>query len=494
MVYRIAPMIRVGMATVLLLSQLSCSDPDPQPTPDGTVSDAGQNDATQNDAALTDAGVPDSEVMQPVVAFPGAVGFGADTPGGRGGQVIEVTTLAASGTGSLREAIETAGPRIIVFRVGGIIDVTEDLRVTEPFCTIAGQTAPGDGITIRGASLRLRSHDIIVRGLRIRVGDGAEGPDPGSRDAIGIEHPDVPPYNIIVDHCSLSWAIDETMAIWYPAHDVTLSWNILSEGLFYSIHPSGPHSMGLIVGPYSERISIHHNLFAHNNDRNPLVSDAGSTEIVNNVVYNWRQWATHLSNCHSSEPSLSNVIGNYYLPGPDTSQPSPGAWPGGIRIYNSIDNACWHAGSVYVSGNVNPDYPAAEQDNWALVENMVGDSVRSDSLVFAPSSLEPSLADTAFDGVLLNAGAMAPARDPVDERVVQSVRDETGGLIDSQSEVGGWPVVAGGSPPPDSDHDGMPDQWELDSDLDPDDPTDGVELAPSGYTWVEEYINSLLPR
>jgi len=420
-------------------------------------------------------------------AFPGAEGYGSDTVGGRGGAVIEVVNLNADGDGSLRAACSAAGPRIVVFRVGGIIELGRDISIREPYITIAGQTAPGDGIMLKGAALTIETHDVIVRGLRVRVGDHPSGPNPDNRDGIGIANNGDPPHNIILDHCSISWAIDENLSVWYPAHDITIQWCIISEGLHDSLHPKGPHSMGLLVGPGGRRVSIHHNLFAHNHDRNPLMSPDTESEIINNVAYNW-MWgtATNLHNCDEDPPvgpTLSNVIGNYYKEGPSNQS----SLDMSIRI-----GACWSNGAVYVQGNVGPGRPADTGDEWSLVENDAGEGVKSVGYALTPSGITTQPVLEALELVLTGAGATVPVRDGVDARVVQSVRDGTGAIIDSQDEVGGWPVFNGGTPPADGDHDGMPDSWEIARGLDPGDPSDGAQdRNADGYTNVEEYINGL---
>lgn len=168
----------------------------------------------------------------PLPAFPGAEGFGSTTPGGRGGRVIAVTTLNPSGPGSIQEACQARGPRIVVFRVGGVLQLTRSLEVREPFLTLAGQTAPGDGICLRGAGLSIRTHDVIIRGLRLRVGDDPGGPDPENRDGIEIAHNKPGEvYNIVVDHCSVSWAIDENVSTWYECRDITFQWCLIAEAL-----------------------------------------------------------------------------------------------------------------------------------------------------------------------------------------------------------------------------------------------------------------------
>jgi hypothetical protein len=480
------PLVALGLGAGVVIGA-SC-DGDSQDHVPGTVvtsgGAAGTGGGTGGTGGMTDAGAEeDADAGCPEVrAFPGAEGFGSSTPGGRGGQVIEVTTLDADATGGLREALDATGPRIVVFRVGGTIQTNSVIRVREPFVTIAGQTAPGDGITIRGAALSISTHDVIVRGLRIRVGDDPNGPAGDNRDGLAINNEFEPPHDIIADHCSVSWAIDENIQLWYPAHDVTVQWSITSEALHDSLHTKGPHSMGFLIGPGGHHISVHHNLFAHNNARNPLFSDDTSSEIVNNVMYDWGGAATGLSNCHSNTPSFSNVIGNYYEMGNSSSSD----WP--VRIGD-----CWLDGKVFLSGNIGPRRPTDTGDEWLLANNAAGDQVRSDVPAVEPTGITTQSATEAYDLVLDNAGAIAPNRDAIDQRVVQSVRDGTGQIIDSQDDVGGWLAFADGTPPTDTDHDGMPDDWETSQGLDPDDPADANATTPCGYTWVEEYINSLIP-
>jgi pectate lyase len=225
-----------------------------------------------------------------IPAFPGAEGFGSHTPGGRGGRVIEVTNLNPDGPGSLREACAAKGPCIVVFRVGGTIEINRGLSIREPFITIAGQTAPGDGICLRGGTLGVHTHDVVIRYLRVRVGDSPEGPDPENRDCIDISGDADRVYNVVVDHCSFSWSTDENVATWYGPRDVTIQWCITSESLNDSLHPKGPHGKGMILGSQDNTITIHHCLFAHNADRNPLIGDTGNN--VGPSIFDFRS-ASH---------------------------------------------------------------------------------------------------------------------------------------------------------------------------------------------------------
>jgi pectate lyase len=415
-------------------------------------------------------------------AFPGAEGFGSETIGGRGGQVIFVTNLNASGEGSFKEACITQGPRIILFRVGGIIELTSPIYLREPYATIAGQSAPGDGISIHGAHLNISTHDVIVRNLRFRIGDAAGGPTPDNRDGFCVASNSTKPYNVIVDHCSVCWAIDENLSTWYECSDITFQWCISSEALDNSLHSKGPHSKGLLVGDDAYNISVHHNLFAHNDRRNPLLKANTIVDVVNNVVYNWGSAAMHHSNYEGTDLAIkANFISNYFKPGADS------------RNYEiSTSSSSMPPGSeIFIKGNIGPHRPNDTLDEWDISNN-TGSFVKSTPHDFAPVTTWSAL--ETYAKVLLYAGAVIPNRDSVDRRVVKSVIDSTGSLIDSQDEVGGWPVLNGSTPPQDTDNDGMPNAWETAQGLNPDDSTDvnGTDLSNEGYTNIEVYINSLM--
>jgi len=233
--------------------------------------------------------------------FPGAEGFGTDTLGGRGGRVIRVTTLADDGEGSLRDALAKDEPRVIVFEVGGTIWLERDLVITHPFVTIAGQTAPPPGITLAGTTgFIIQTHDVLLQHLRVRVGDLPGWMHPQDRDGImvlGSDDGSAEAYNVVIDHCSISWAIDENINLWYQnVYDVTIRHCIVSEGLYNSLHPKGQHSCGLLVGKYARRVSVIGNLFAHNSRRNPRVADGCSALVINNVIYNSKSASIQFQN------------------------------------------------------------------------------------------------------------------------------------------------------------------------------------------------------
>ena len=489
---------------------------------------AGESAPAKRAAMPAEAGRAASLAAQPpaLPAFPGAEGFGSTTPGGRGGRIIAVTNLNDSGPGSFREACEAEGPRIVIFRTGGIIRLRKKVMVYYPYLTIAGQSAPGDGICISGAQLHIAAHDVIVRGLRFRIGDERDGAKAENRDGITISNPwlhsaksrirargsdpaqpaltresrreletpapdypgrsaklspDLPPHNIIIDHCSISWGIDENVSTWFTTRDVTIQWCIISEALDNSLHPEGGHSKGLLIGRYySRNISLHHNLLAHNDDRNPRIQSGTHVEFINNVIYNWRVRSSEVG----PDETLVHIIGNFYKPGPDTHR-------GWQRRGIMISRGATANTRVYLQGNFGDFRRTAADDDWREVEG--GISFRAEGQVFTPSGITAESAQSAYQAVLAGAGATAPQRDAVDERVVNEVRSGRGRIIDSPLEVGGWPVYAPGAPPPDRDQDGMPDAWEVEHGLDPDNPADGRgDRDGDGYTNVEEYFNGLI--
>ncbi len=412
------------------------------------------------------------------LAFPSAEGFGAYAKGGRGGKVLFVTNLNKSGPGSLREACEAEGARTIIFQVGGTIDLKRNIYIRHPYVTIAGQTALGDGICLRGAGLIVQAHDVIIRGLRIRPGDDPEGPHPASRDAIWVGSDQETVERVIIDHCSLSWAIDENASTWYPVLDITFQWNIISEGLMDSLHPKGPHSMGLLVGDHSHRVSLHHNLFAHNNFRNPSLKGDTVTEIVNNTIYNWGSHAMGFSQVTDAEPSSAILIGNLFIPGP---------------------NSRTSLGGFDVPSHASPKAQLFSEGNRSTVEMKIANprvenrEAIVDTPPFPGSGIRIQPAQEASLLVLSEAGATLPHRDSVDSRIVAEVQRGTGQIIDSQSEVGGWPTYRSASPPADSDQDGMPDEWEAKFALSPGSMDNNADEDGDGYTNLEEFLNATNP-
>lgn len=427
-------------------------------------------------------------LLPAVPAFPGAEGAGANTTGGRRGRVIAVTNLADAGPGSLREAVEAAGPRIVVFRVSGIIDLRSDLVVRHPRITIAGQTAPGDGICLRGRSLRIEgASDVVIRHLRIRPGASAGEPV----DGVEVRQSQ----NVILDHCSISWSVDEALNTWHGVKDITVQWCLISEPLDRSVHPKGAHGYGASLG--GENGSYHHNLFAHATARNPSVAGNRDHHTVNmdfrcSVIYNWQHRTA------DGKPNNVNLVNNYFKPGPATVDAAR------RRIARVDDSQAaygfksrWH-----IAGNVIEGAPELSADNWAagvvLDRGVKLAEARSiEPFAVAPVTTEP--AAEAYVRVLREAGATRPRRDAVDARILAEVAAGTAthgrGIIDSTDQVGGWPEYRSVPAPLDTDHDGMPDAWERRHGLDPADPADGHgDPDRDGYTNVEEFLNGTDPK
>jgi len=435
-------------------------------------------------------------VMQAVTAqlpaFPGAEGYGRYVTGGRGGDVYIVTNLKDSVTkppeGSLRWALNKQGPKTIVFAVSGTIELKRRLNISKGDVTIAGQTAPGDGICLSGETVSIESDNVIIRHIRFRCGNDVPGEEP--KDAISC----IRQKDIIVDHCSMSWSVDEA-ASFYDVENFTLQWCIISESLYDAGHPKGEHGYGGIWG--GKGASFHHNLLASHTSRLPRFCgaryhpDTRETELVdfrNNVIFNWG-----FNSSYGGEMGQQNMISNYYKAGPGTKKSAR------YRIIEPWDTlGRWH-----VSGNRLEGSRKISSDNWAggVQGDCAGhEAIRADK-PFPVAPVRTISAGRAYREVLGNAGATLPGRDAVDERIVSETRsgrcaygDSYGpgtGIIDSQNSVGGWPVLKTYDVRSDSDRDGMPDEWELKRRLNPSDPSDRNVIARSGYTMLEEYINGI---
>jgi len=430
-------------------------------------------------------------VLAQQLAFPGAEGFGAYARGGRGGDVYTVTTLDDWGPGSLRFGIESAsGPRTIVFAISGTIQLRADLNVDKDYITIAGQTAPGDGICLRDGSLTIKGNHVIVRYMRARLGDEAGL----EHDAISI----VRGYNIILDHCSASWSVDEVFSCSTADKDeidsVTVQWSIISEALENSIHTKGAHSYGaLIRGCYGAKYSYHHNLFAHNRSRNPRPGNYDENnrtidpeglllDYRNNVMYNWGGSRPGYDGDKESVCRY-NYVGNYGKTGPNSD----------ITGY-AYSAGCKHFRAYYADNYFFGEIPA---DQWSLV-NFNGtwtSQEKSDykqSVPFPTGPIETDSPLDAYDKVLEHAGA-SKVRDTVDARVINDVINGTGAIIDDEDEVGSWPVYESYDERIDTDLDGMWDQWETDNGLNPNDPADrNGDRNGDGYTNLEEYLDEVI--
>ena len=414
-------------------------------------------------------------LAQEVVAFPGAEGYGKNATGGRGGAVYEVTNLNSSGAGSLAAAVGASGPRTVVFRVGGTID--GDIDIDRDDITIAGQTAPGDGICIKG-NLGIGASNVIIRYIRVRA--------EASGDAIGSRYE----RDIILDHVSSSWSSDEVMSL-YHGENVTIQYCMITEAC------SSDHRFGGIWG--NQYGTYHHNLIAHNDSRNPRwASGCGYNDYRNNVLYNWGYESCYGAEARQSgdrrnppiEYSTINMIANYYKPGPATG--------GGVRdrIANPSSRASDDKGSWYVAENVVEGYPAVTADNWQGVD---GDEYIQLDEAWPAMAIEQETPEDAYAAVLDHAGCSFPNRDAVDVRIIEEVRNGTStygnnGIITNPSNVGGWPTLQGGTAPVDTDRDGMPDAWEEEREyLNPNDASDrNGDYNEDGYTNLEDYLNGLV--
>lgn len=467
-----------------------------------------------------------------IPAFPGAEGAGSFTTGGRGGDVVIVTNLNASGPGSLADAV-SAPNRIVVFAVSGIIDLARNgkgghLIVAQPGITIAGQTAPGEGICLRGGALDIRAGNVMVRHLRSRRGYVSEGDmgdsltvkpvaigekkDAGGRTSEEFEKIRIKKIergkqvkefadidNILIDHCSTSWATDENLTVTHSGHS-TVSWSIAAEGLDYANPNQTPprHSEGGLWGSAAPdgRATLHHVLYAHNRLRNPRTTGGDEVPPVltlyNNVVYNWSEYASHTGSQRVNVQWLANT----YVPGPDT--------PAARRAIGFEFHGDPRA-RVFPQGNVFDGAPAATADNrlavgYASKLSKLTAAQKAAMIVSEPFAELParvtSAAD-AFAAVLAGSGATLPARDSVDARIVANVRHRTGRVIDKESDLASadrWPDYRALPAPVDTDRDGLPDFWEKQFGLDPRDPADSKKISASGYANIEHYFNNTDPR
>ena len=428
-------------------------------------------------------------------AFPGAEGFGKYAVGGRGGRTIYVTNLNDEGEGSLRDAINQSGARTVVFKVSGYITINSSLIISNDKITIAGQTAPGEGITVRInpvgdiACLRIKASDVIIRGLRFRP--GWTTPKAVNGDALLLTSGK----RVIVDHCSFSWSTDEVLNP-YGASELTFQNCIFSEALMYATHnyttnPESsayyrPHSMGMLIGESSSKITIYNSVFAHNNQRNPLIgggiSHGTEFELVNNVYYNWGDFGTVLS---TGSESHINMINNLHIFGNDSRSTR---YP--IQLGDKVH--------VYAKGNINK-----------FRENNSEPEINAFGAQKAPFNIQAdqsSMTNSPYDYPMANTSLIEPSillpmvtnavgaftKDKVDKRIVADIINGTGSLIDKPSDVGGYPSLQGGTAYTDSDDDGMSDEWEASHNLDAHNPDDAKEdFNSDGFTNLEDFLHYL---
>ena len=449
-------------------------------------------------------GIMQGGMTQPV-AFPGAEGFGKYTTGGRGGEVMIVSNLHDAGPGSFREAVEAKKPRIVVFAVSGTIRLSSPVSIRGDV-TIAGQSAPGDGICLADHPVSVTGDNVIIRYLRFRMGDRYQDKGKvhgsGHDDALSASRRK----RLIIDHCSISWSTDECMSV-YGGDSTTLQWNIISEPLDYSYHfEKGDtdyehHGYGGIWG--GAHLSAHHNLFAHCVSRTPRFNGTrlGATlervDFRNNLIYDWGG-----NNVYGGEGGEYNIVGNYYKPGPTTSKRVAG------RIVNPTRNPEVPFGRFYVAGNHVEGAPAVTSDN-ALGVQVTGTTdpqviaAVSVATPFAVLDLPVRSAEQAMKDILAHGGCSLPGRDTLDLRILRELGDRTGRVIDVQGgfphgtpfeqTLTAWPTLKSLPAPADTDRDGMPDAWERQQGLNPKDPSDASRLPVGAtYTHIERYLNSLV--
>jgi hypothetical protein len=453
-----------------------------------------QEEATQDSTSTaSDFSVPQFNETK---AFPTAEGYGRFTKGGRGGKTIYVTSLEDSDApGTLRYALEKAsGPRTVLFKVAGIIELDNWVKIKDPYITIAGQSAPGSGITLKNSGIQIETHDVIIRHLKIRPGDATNGTDPSDRDALFI-YKNRNCNNIVLDHMSFTWSIDENVSFSTGSNKISLQNSIIAEALSNSLHEEGEHSKGLLMLNDIDNVSIINNLFAHNMGRNPLISsNTRNVHVVNNLIYDWGHmrpgYGTQTQIFHDEVPINDAVIyRNLYRKG-RTSSDLPLYRTGN---YYLIDGSTLFIDQNYMDdgGNINPlkevsssflEYPEF------FAEFMMDN---------APSGWESEYSKIrrihdVEEYVLNNVGARVPILDPVDERIINETKNYSGDFVDSPRDRDGYPSQYQGNVPVDNDGDGMPDKWEINKNLDPESADDAVAYTLSSYyTNLEMYINEL---
>jgi hypothetical protein len=382
-----------------------------------------------------------------LLAFPAALGWAAHTPGGRGGQVIRVSTLAAKGPGSFLEALETKGPRVIVFEVGGVIDMRgEEIEIKEPYLTIAGQTAPAPGITLIRAGVNIRAHDVVIQHIRVRTGTASMSKRTGwEPDAMGT----ISAYNVIVDHCSLTWSVDENLSAsgkrfiganpdeWrrHTSHAITFSNNLLAEGLANATHAKGEHSKGSLIHDNVTDILIIGNLYAHDAERSPLFKGGVHGQIINNLIYDPGQRAVHYNLIaaewgeHPFQVGKISLIGNAMRAGPST--------PSDVALF-----MLGGAGDVelYMKDNIAMDRLGRPLPMLGRYTTSAAKIIEVKTAPSFPEGVKPLPAVEVENSVIANAGARPWDRDEHDWRVIADTIEGRGKIIDSEQEVGGYPV------------------------------------------------------
>ena len=371
-----------------------------------------------------------TSIAHAVPVIPGGAGFGIETPAGRGGTVYRVTNLNASGSGSLKACVDGTSARTCVFEVSGTIRLTSDLTIRNNKITIAGQTAPSPGILIRGAGIRIQASDVLIQHLRVRPGDDRNGPDPANRDALKIEGTSSKPVkNVVIDHCSFSWAIDETVSVWGAHDNITFSNNIFSEALNRSLHPSGAHGFGVILGPHSgSSITMVGNLFAHIVERNPL-SRSSELVFVNNLVYDRGTLDLDIQSQNAANVK-GTIVNNLFIRGPSYSRDTTP-----IKIHTSGSLRVGTGSRFWQSGNKHINYV---REILSVTGSSISGMLVTSSYPVWNSNLhaQSNSNDAVYSRVLAYAGARPKDRDSVDKRVVAQVKARSGRILNCVADNG----------------------------------------------------------
>lgn len=389
-----------------------------------------------------------TQAAEPTLAFPGAMGWAAHTPGGRGGQILRVTTLAADGPGSLAEALRTPGPRIVVFEVAGVIDFgLRELRIDQPYLTVAGQTAPSPGITIIRGGLTIATHDVVIRHLHIRPGEGHLHKHAGyDIDAITTVSG---ARDVIIDHNSLTWATDEnlsasgtrfvgeTLEQWRSnvSHRITFSYNLLAEGLAYATHAKGEHSKGSLIHDNSTDVLIVGNLYAHNYERSALFKGGTRGQMVNNLIYDPGQRAVHYNLIAEEWVGRDYVTGQLSLRG-NVLRGGPSTEPLAFFMLGGSGDVELFMDDTIAVDRIGEPLPLIGR--YSTGRNRAIELKRAPAL---PHGVQPIPAIDVQDHVIANAGARPWDRDDIDRRIVANVIEGRGAIIDSETEVGGYPRI-----------------------------------------------------
>jgi pectate lyase len=466
----------------------------PQPTPSGVASPTPTPLPTSARPSTPPSTSPPTTSptgdLPAVPAFPDALGYGRGTRGGRGGQVIYVTSLEDRGPGTLREALETGGPRVVLFQVAGTIDLRSNIDITDPFVTIAGQSAPGEGVQVRGAMIRVMADDVIIRYMRLRPGDENRRENPADVDGISINGANGRVQRVILDHTTLLWGPDiGGISVLGDSRDITVQRSIIGEGLYLSRHPEGVpgsgHSMAANVTqlerdlPFGRRITFVSNLFTSSNERMPRFQGPECVDVVNNVIYDWGERAAY------GNPRSLNLVGNLFRAGPDTVGHRFWTSQGSDVAPRLFSNAVWVASNV--------------ADGFDVAGTVGDESVFAEDPV-CPLSVEPRNAGRLLEPLLADVGASLPARDRVDRRIVNNVLERRGGFRNGTGQAPpnpDWPELAAREVAADADLDGMPDGWEMEAfgTLDRGGSLDSSSDADTdGWTDLEEWLNGTDPN